>query len=125
MYGVKNSFYRFMREVIPPQIRMNLLNLVRINVENKADRRHNRQGTEFEKEAFLYKIRNDFTHKTYSTGAMRDIRNDDWNSRERIYKNNEVLWVSTHKSFDDKLKEVILIGISELVKKPVPGDTGL
>lgn len=69
-YGTKNSFYRFVRDVLPPPIQDDLYRSINIR---KIDSERNIEvevvEAETDKLAFLYRIRNSFTHAGVSTGS--------------------------------------------------------
>lgn len=74
IYGVKNSFYRFMRETISEESRNKLMGSIRVGKKDKSLPSTRLAlpinidvNTDF-KEKFLYKIRNSFTHKGISYG---------------------------------------------------------
>lgn len=96
-----------------------LINHVKIIVHSSISTLEIRKATDREKEEYLFKIRNDFTHNTYSSGPIRGSNktNDiDWNFRETLLKGTEELWISTHIDFEQKLKETILIGLVSVIK---------
>jgi hypothetical protein len=120
IYGIKNSFFNFIKNVIPQETRRELLNLIKIRIHDETSPTiEGRAVTDKDKEDYLYKIRNDFTHSTYSTSPIKNfqkIKESEWNFRETIYKEKESYWISTHENFEDKLKETVLIGIAEIIK---------
>lgn len=79
IYGVKNSFYKFMREIISPPDRERLLKSIRVSTLAPTlfgdgvvrDALSDYDANDFFKEKFLYNARNSFTHKgiPYGTGA--------------------------------------------------------
>lgn len=79
IYGVKNSFYRFIREIISAKNRSNLFKSISANritseAEEFEDGTHTTRGAENykisdqQKEKFLFNFRNSFTHKGVSFG---------------------------------------------------------
>lgn len=86
IYGVKNSFYRFMREVISDENRKKLFESVSTNIQltpaiktsegvlSPTGRKIILDNTH--KEKFLFEIRNSFTHKGISTGIDMAGLND-------------------------------------------------
>lgn len=120
IYGVRNSFYRFMREIISPETKADLLNLIKGVIHIKLPPPETREVTDRDKEDFLYKIRNDYTHNTYDRGPLREFQNKDpfqWNQHDIFCEDKEVHLISTHKDFEEKLKEVILIGIAGIINR--------
>lgn len=68
LYGVKSSFFRFLREVLPPWARRYLLNSIEITkCKNPPFPKALPETTDEEKEAYLFKRRNDYTHKAAFT----------------------------------------------------------
>jgi len=120
IYGIKNAFVNFIRNVITNSSRDELFNTIKIRTSNESSQTlRGRQVLERDKVNYLYKIRNDFTHNTYNTDKFvrtDNIRKDDWDFRERIFEGDEVLWISTHKNFQKVLKQTVLIGLSERIK---------
>lgn len=120
IYGIKNTFLNFINNVIPLDSKVDLLNSIRIRVYNETSPTlEGRQVTEKDKLDYLYRIRNDFTHNTYSSERIAkkdELRSDDWNFRERKYDGNNELWISTHKIFQSTIKRTVLIGLSERIK---------
>jgi hypothetical protein len=64
LYGVGSSFFRFLREIIPPEVRRELLDSIEIHrLKNPPDLADLAPATDEEKEKYLFKRRNDYTHK--------------------------------------------------------------
>jgi hypothetical protein len=121
LYGVKNSFFRFLNEILPKNHRNDLLNHINIRIEEghtNIIKLH--ETTLKDKENYLFTIRNDYTHKVYGTSGIHGFKSKyadkDWHFRETIYKNNFSYWVSTSVNFDEKLREIVYIGIAEIIK---------
>jgi len=121
IYGVKNSFFNFISNVISVQTREELLMHIEIRTSNETSPTlAEREVTERDKAEYLFKIRNDFTHNTYSQGPVKGLpkkNESEWDFRETFYKGKERFSISTHKNFEEKLKEIVLIGIAEIIKK--------
>ena len=122
LYGVKNSFFRFLREVIPENIRNSLLNSILVEKWTNE----NKQILEFEvdelcKEKWLYNTRNNYTHNLFTTQTNQAdgkvIGGNKWWNREVILKNdgNVVIWVLD--DFESILDDTILQGIKVLIEK--------
>lgn len=67
VYGVKNSFYRFMDEILAVEMRERLLSSVKITEATK-DGKPVSVNNDSEKRKFLYESRNLFTHSAQPTG---------------------------------------------------------
>lgn len=118
LYGVKNSFFNFIRNILPYNEKQELLNLIKIRINDEnSPTLEGREVNEKDKEDYLYKIRNDYTHNTYSKSPIKKNSDEEWCFRERIYKGKESFWISNHINFQNKLKEVIFIGIAEIIRK--------
>ena len=126
IYGVKNSFYRFLKEILPQEIRAELSNKIKIDIYNDFEedlyKRYNgRTPTIEDKEAYLYRIRNDYTHNTFGKGPIFGFepknKDENWRTRDSVYIKKEQHSISTSYDFEDYLKEVVLIGIAEMIKK--------
>lgn len=63
LYGVRSSFYRFLQEVLPPEVHRELLDTIEIvKLRNPPDLKELTVGDK-EKEKYLFRRRNDYTHK--------------------------------------------------------------
>jgi hypothetical protein len=70
IYGVKNSFYRFIKEIISEQRREELLRSITIRKYcNEPYRELEYNATDDDKVKFLFTIRNSFTHKALSLAS--------------------------------------------------------
>ncbi len=128
IYGVKNSFFRFLREIISTDIREQLLNKIRItdnfdSIAKLVGEYIDGDLDYLQKEKYLYSVRNDFTHNTsFAKGYVADIHGDfndgkEYKLREIIYKESKEYGVFISNDFEEYLKEVILNGIAEIIKK--------
>jgi hypothetical protein len=126
IYGVKNSFYRFLKEILPQETRTELSSKIKIVIYNDFEedlyKKYNgRTPTIEDKELYLYGIRNDYTHNAFGKGPIFcfEPKNKDekWRTRDSIYVNKENHSISTSYDFEEYLKEVVLIGISEIIKR--------
>lgn len=119
IYGSKNSFFNFINNVISSNQRASLTNSIQIRITNdNSPTLKGRTHTDADKLTYLYRIRNDFTHNTYSRDSKLINREaqKEWISRERIFEGDNEIWISTSRDFQDVLKESVLNGISELIK---------
>jgi hypothetical protein len=126
LYSVKNSFYRFIREVIPSETRTNLLSKIQIRIyndfaESLSEKYNGREPNDKDKESYLYRIRNDYTHNTFGKGPIFGFepknRDENQRTRDSVYVEKENHSISTSHDFEEYLKEVVLIGIVEIVKR--------
>jgi len=64
LYGVKSSFFRFLHEILPSEVHRELLRTVEIHIlTNPPQLTERREVSDAEKEIYLFKRRNDYTHK--------------------------------------------------------------
>lgn len=75
-YGVKASFFRFLQSVLSDDVRTELLSSFEIEcLENPPSLAKRPPANDREKETFLYKLRNDYTHSVnFRGGTGSDIR---------------------------------------------------
>ncbi|MBX7227964.1 MAG: hypothetical protein K1X55_18165 [Chitinophagales bacterium] len=122
LYGVKNSFFRFLREIIPEDIRNSLLNSILVEKWTYGDTQIlDFDVDELYKEKWLYDTRNNYTHNLFTTQTNQAdgkvIDGNTWMNREVILKNdgNVVIWVLDN--FDSILEDTILQAIKVLIEK--------
>jgi len=65
LFGVKNSFFRFISEVLPEENRKELFNSIKIHTNSMPPSIEtiSEDGSEADKEKFLFSLRNNYTHK--------------------------------------------------------------
>lgn len=69
-YGTKNSFYRFIKEILPTAARTDLLYSVHIRMIDPQQNKEVRKiESDDEKTAFLYNVRNVYTHRAVNIGS--------------------------------------------------------
>ncbi len=121
IFSVKNSFFRFLNEILPFENKKELLDRIEIKKFSEPFSKVNIEVIDKEKEEYLYKIRNNYTHKIYGKapihGRESKSRRENWLSREIIYKNNITHCYATSIDFEEKLKCAVYIGIAETIKK--------
>jgi hypothetical protein len=61
-YGVRNSFYRFMNEVLPPEALGQLLDSIEYLILNNPPEIRQQKGDDDKKKRWLFDVRNRFTH---------------------------------------------------------------
>ncbi len=120
-YGVKNSFYKFLREILPKEIRSNLFDRIQILINDEASPTLlGRNSTEKDKEDYLFKARNEYTHNTFANAPILGVtkaNKDGWVFRESVFQGTETHFISTQDNFEIGLHECVLIGISEKIKR--------
>ncbi len=69
-YGVKNSFYKFVNEVLPKSARDELLSSIMIRkIDSEANRVTEEINDKAQKLKFLFDTRNSYTHHAVNTGS--------------------------------------------------------
>lgn len=123
IYGVKNSFFNFLRKGIPESQRNILLNSIKIElyVYNEKEFEFHRYGNEEEKEHWLYNTRNNYTHnldsseKHYIEGYQGYDAN--WIYWEEIIKAKKGKKIYVKETFKDELTRTLIIGMAEIIRK--------
>lgn len=70
LYGSKNSFYRFINEMLPDKVRSDLMVSVRIRrINTEENREIEILESDDEKIKYLYRLRNDYTHGAQISGS--------------------------------------------------------
>lgn len=120
VYGVKNSFFRFLNEILPLDNRLHLLSKIKYRIQIEAiPTLQIKEASIQDKANYLFSIRNNYTHNTYAKGPIRNSQSEkasDWEFRETLYKGKESHWISTHREFETELRNSVLIGITEIIK---------
>jgi hypothetical protein len=123
IYGVKNSFYRFIEEVLPGSVSRRLFNNIMIERYKNGQRISdwpNKKDDEVKKK-WLFKTRNDYTHNLFTVESnMADgkwFNGETWYQREVNEKSEftEVFWVT--EDFTESIIDILKIGIIELIKQ--------
>lgn len=122
IYGVKNSFMNFLRYLLPQDQKNKLLGKILFEIYSVKDGEFHFEeyGTELDKEKWLFKTRNDYTHnlltaeKHFQEGFL-DI-DDNWIIWEETHSNGQAQRILAKESFKKEIEESILIGIVEIIK---------
>lgn len=125
IYGVKNSFYRFINEILPQNISRRLLDNILVERWNEKGRMPDKGNQEDDvlKKKWLFKTRNDYTHNLFTVETNmangKYFNGEKWLQRETVQKSKfvEVFWVT--EDFTESLIEALKIGILELVNTAV------
>lgn len=122
LYGVKNSFFRFLREILPTEIRNTLLNSILVEKWTNS----NVQVLDFEvdeiyKEKWLYETRNNYTHNLFTTETnvadAKYIGEEEWILREKILTEDGTIVIWVLETFSSILEDCVLRGIEVLINK--------
>lgn len=125
LYGVKNSFFNFLDEIIPKEEKEKLMKCIIItsvyttkNVYEIID--YEGDSSTSDKSKYLYKIRNNFTHNTYAANYslinFLPIDKESWILKDTIYVNKIKTGVIVSSEFENKLNDLIKVGLSEIIK---------
>ncbi len=126
IYGAKKSFLRFIREILPPEARRELFESIKIHTNTipPSIKTISEDGTESEKEKFLYDIRNNYTHKAKVMHGF-DVKSifgsqDEFSMSftNRLQEIKETKWINYMTSnWPDTLERIVKIGLAEYLKK--------
>jgi hypothetical protein len=111
LYGVKKSFHRFLREVLPAQTRNELLASIRIHTNSNPPKIEviSTEGSETEKENFLFMMRNNYTHKAK---VIHGLHPDDFGID--INMSNSWMWLNQEKK-SDKWSTSMVVGWPDVI----------
>ncbi len=121
IYGVKNSFFNFFNSIINDFQKDKFLSQITIEIyENYLTDFLFKLGNGEDKIKYLYKVRNDYTHKTKPTGPHILIFPEStdakgWYEKDMIYSNNTSK-IKITKNYYDELENTIKAGIWEFIK---------
>jgi|GEM_PF-2936860 len=123
IYGVKNSFFNFLRKGIPKSQRNILLNSIKIelHVYNEKEFEFSEYGNDEEKERWLYNTRNNYTHNLHSSEKhyIEGYQGYDanWIYWEDIIKAEKGKKIYVKETFKDELTRTLIIGMAEIIRK--------
>jgi len=120
VYGIKNSFYRFLDEIIPISQQNKLFDNIMFELPVDEEEPPNfSNGTIAEKKRWLYSTRNNYTHNLSSPEnhykQLIKYNGKDWEIREVVYKPTYKR-ILLANNFNEILKETIFVGIVEMIK---------
>ncbi len=118
-YGVKNAFMNFISDILDEKTRDELTNSIRIRINNPKNLIETKTATTQDKLDYLYRIRNNYTHNSFSTGIFcKPLENDnDWTYRESFYLDKWQYSIYTKIDFVEILETSILKGIVNIIKE--------
>ena len=125
IYGVKNSFSRFMRELLPERNRRELFGSIKIHTNSMPPLINtvSEDGTDEDKEKFLFNLRNNYAHKIkIIPGINSEMINLPTEYRNVFTMKNQVFKAETWVSYftldwPDVLEHIVRIGLAEYLKK--------
>ncbi|SMD13248.1 hypothetical protein [Sporomusa malonica] len=115
IYGVKNAFFRFLRTVLPRNIRYKLLDSLRIIYYKEGQKVS--LGKVVDKENYLFAMRNNYTHKAYFLeGNVHQyipmlVRPNSFKLREQENINSTVTRTVYTQSWPHKIKFAVQKGL--------------
>jgi hypothetical protein len=108
IYGMKSSFFRFLREILSSEIRKELLSSIEIDIMTGSAAR---TATDEEKERYLFKRRNDYTHKSGFTPPPGE-----WfggGVASPVQEFHATYWTSTRTlNWPDILEKAVRVGLA-------------
>lgn len=121
-YGVKSGFFRFIDNVLPKEQRDILLDSIKIQkIENPPNLGDHPEGNEKEKLSYLFKIRNEYTHRAQFVpgvghGMMPPMAAGTWIMYQQEFgaKHWETIFV---KQWPEILEHSVCIGLAEGLRK--------
>ncbi|TND09343.1 MAG: hypothetical protein FD123_1305 [Bacteroidetes bacterium] len=127
IYGTKNSFFRFIREILPAQNRQELLESIKIHTNSMPPLIEiiSEDGTDLDKENFLYEMRNNYTHKAKVVHGIDfkstfGIQNVSMTFSQRIQEFKATKWITyMTANWPDVLEHIVKIGLAETLKKDI------
>lgn len=124
IYGVRHSIFRFLHEIIPPQVRNELLDSIWMeHIPNSPNPGDHIPASESEKEQYLYKLRNEYTHRAaYVPGVTKAIWPEGTIDPEagefftQYFADN--LWTNIIvKHWPELLEKIVHIGLAEYIRR--------
>jgi hypothetical protein len=120
IYGVKSSFFNFIKNILPYKDKLELFKHLKISIYDEAYYPQKiSNGNEKFKESYLYKIRNNYTHKVFSEEPHIDnlaSEKETWLSRYNYKKGKKTFYIYSDIQFYDALRKSTLIGLVEFIK---------
>jgi hypothetical protein len=117
LYGVRSAFFRFLHEVVPPDVRGELLHSIdRVIMTNPPDTT-SRQASDDEKEKYLFRRRNDYTHK----GDFRPPPGEWFGGgvTNPVQEHHATYWISTRTvGWPDILEKAVRTGLARYLLVP-------
>jgi hypothetical protein len=120
-FGARRSFVRFIREILPDEVRAELLASIRVHrnalppVITELP-----EGDDSYKEEFLYRIRNEYTHQARERGGFHPdfvgMRTDgDWVRRVQEIRGEDWITVMT-RGWPELLEKVVVEGLVSRIR---------
>jgi len=115
LYGVRSSFFRFLRDILPPEMRRELLDSIDRTIILNTPSTVSRQATDEEKEKYLFKRRNDYTHKGDFRPPPGEWFGGGYASPTQEHHAN--YWTSTQNSgWPDVLEKAVRVGLARYLR---------
>lgn len=121
IYGVRKSFFRFLREVVATKNREELLDSILVEKFTYEDVKIDDFDVDDEyKEKWLFNTRNNYTHNLFTTETNitpgKYIYGYSWLIREKIFMQDGVVVIWVVEDFNSILENCILHGIQRLIE---------
>jgi hypothetical protein len=115
-FGVKSSFFRFLHDILPHDQREAMFSQMRMEFYRDYPRDlRTREGVIEEKEVYLFRVRNDYTHNVYARGPRHDLfktaLDSEWREDDIIYGDGTTYRILTTRRFYSGLKLSVSHGI--------------
>lgn len=110
LYGVRSSFFRFLHG-LPADFHRELLNSIHQDISTYVPNLTGREATDDEKEKYLFKRRNDYTHKADFRPPIGEWFGGGFGSPVQEF--NATNWTSTQtRGWPDILEKAVRIGLA-------------
>lgn len=112
LYGVKLSFFRFLRNVLPQDVRRLLLDSIEIlKMKNPPLSEELPPADDNEKEGYLFKRRNDYTHKADFAPPAGEWLGRSYSSHVQEFRAD--YWITTRTMiWPEILRKVVCVGLA-------------
>lgn len=124
LYGTRNSFFRFLRDTLPLNMRKVVLDSLDIRrSSNPPDIKSFPPASDSEKQEYLFKIRNEYTHSArYVAGTGPTIfpTSGAWVQRDQEFRTDH--WVSVAVTgWPDILRLAVCAGLAAYLRTAIEG----
>jgi len=121
-YGVKNAFCRFIKDILPPEARQELISSVEFTIcDNPPKGGSHVHSEEDIVIKFLFEYRNTYTHKArfhYGINSHPKEFIPSWTSHEQIVREEEWISIKTH-NWPTIIEKTVKIGLAEFLKNVI------
>ncbi len=115
IYGMRSSFFNFLRNLLPPEIRRELLDSIeRVTMWQVQDKKA-QEATDREKEGYLVKRRNDYTHKAGFRPPAGEWLGGGFSSPDTEYEENSFTNTRTN-GWPSVLEKTVRVGLARYLR---------